>query len=126
MNIINEKKNFIFILFYIFSITSQKPYKNIKTKFKCKLDKTKSLPIPASNILPYPKNLKNRRNLDSDGFKDFNIYLDLENFNHEADNYGINDNKKQILIKGMQKAVNILKSLLKVKAFIFVYREVSN
>ena len=115
MKLFNWKKILIFFLFYLCSVTCNKLHKKLKRAFRCKPDETKPIPIPETNILPYPKNIKNKRNLDADGFKDFNIYLDLENFNNETQFYEIDPNVKQIYIQGMQKAVNTLKSLLKVK-----------
>ena len=89
--------------------------KYTKTNFKCNADKIESKPIPANIILPKPKNLNKKRILDADGFKDFNIYLDLLNFEEESNTYGISPEKKHIFIEGMKKAIETLKTLLRVK-----------
>jgi hypothetical protein len=50
-------------------------------------------------------------NVDQNGYKDFNIFLDLCNFEEEIIKYNLQDNK-ELFIQGMRKAVNTLKSLL--------------
>ena len=115
MKVFNGKK-LIFFLFLISLIICEKNQRKRKPVFKCSPDTKKPIPIPAQNILPIDKkSLKNKRTLDSDGFKEFNIFLDLENFNYEAAQYNINENTKQIFINGMNKAVQTIKSLLRVK-----------
>ena len=106
----------ILIYFEIFSIViCENIGRKEKIKFKCNADKIESKPIPAKNFLPKPKNLKEKRKLDGDGFKDFNIYLDLLNFEEESTTYSISNNVKQMFIQGMNKAVDTLKTLLRVK-----------
>ena len=95
-------------------INCENSQKEEKIKYKCNSDIIEPKPIYATNYLPYPKNLKYKRALDGNTFKDFNIYLDLYNFNHEAAKYNIYNNIKQILIQGMTKAVETIKALLKV------------
>ena len=51
---------------------------------------------------------------DNDTFKDFNIYLDLLNFENEIKEYNLED-KREFFINGMNKAIETIKSLLKVK-----------
>lgn len=112
---ITGKKIFIYVLFYLIFAICCTIKKDKKIKFKCNSDKIESKPMPAKNSFPIPKNVKFKRVLDSNGFKDFNIYLDLVNFEHEAGVYDISVEVKEIFIKGMQKAVETLKSLLRVK-----------
>ena len=115
MKVVNGIKLIIF-LFLISLIICEKNQRKHKPVFKCSPDTKKPILISSQNILPIDKKtLKNKRTLDSDGFKEFNIFLDLENFNHEAEQYNINENTKQIFINGMNKAVQTIKSLLRVK-----------
>ena len=60
------------------------------------------------------ENTNDIRVIDLDGFKDFDIYLDLYNFNEEINQYGL-DNKKEFFINGMKKTKSTLQTLLKVK-----------
>ena len=48
---------------------------------------------------------------DSDGFKDFKIYLDLENVKYEIKQLHL-EAHEQFFINSMQKAVSVLQSLL--------------
>ena len=112
----NGIKLLIYFLFYFSVINCNKFHKKEKKKYRCNSDKLEPKPIGAKNSIPISKNIKDKRHLDSDGYKDFNIYLDLENFNYEADLYNIDNNRKQIFKQGMQKAVDTIKALLRVKA----------
>ena len=112
---LNEKKILIYFLFCLSFVICSKLNKKTKHLFRCNPDKIEPMPIPLKYAKPLPKNLKDKRALDGDGFKDFKIYLDLENFNHEADEYKIDDNRKNIFIQGMQNAVATLEKLLRVK-----------
>ena len=52
--------------------------------------------------------------VDTDGFKEFNIYLDLENIKYDIERFGLTA-YKEFFISSMEKAVSALKTLLKVK-----------
>jgi len=83
--------------------------------FRCGLDVFKPIEVSKENIIPiYPQSKRILDNIDKDGFKDFNIYLDLCNFEEEVINFNLKD-KKELFVQGMTKAVNTLKSLLRVK-----------
>ena len=112
---LTDKKILFYFLFFIILVKCSKHNEKQKMKFKCNADKIESNPNPATKSLPSPKNLRNKRTLNGDDFKDFNIYLDLVNFNNEAELYGITNEVKEMLVEGMTKAVNTLKTLLKVK-----------
>ena len=58
---------------------------------------------------------------DADGFKDFNIYLDLENVKYEIGQLGLQAHEN-FYINSMQKAVSVLQSLLRVKPLIRDYQ----
>ena len=58
---------------------------------------------------------------DADGFKDFKIYLDLENVKYEISQLGLQAHE-DFYINSMQKAVSVLKSLLRVKPLVKDYQ----
>ena len=106
-----------FSLFFILINCNQFPEK-LKPIFRCNADSIKSTPIIINTTLPMEsKNSNYKRtldNIDKDGFKDFNIYLDLLNFEDEIIKYNLTD-KRELFINGMNKAIKTIKTLLKVK-----------
>ena len=58
---------------------------------------------------------------DEDGFVDFNIELDLLNIINDINRFGLNAHKN-FFISSMQKAVEVLKSILKVKPLKIDYK----
>jgi hypothetical protein len=82
-------------------------------RYKCNFDGFKNQITFSSNII---KNENSNKifALNSDGFKTFNIYLDLYNLDYEATKYNI-QSKKDFFIKGLTKAKTTLEKLLKVK-----------
>ena len=86
--------------------------------YKCGVDQYKINPPIAGKEIPinYKSPLYRRRlqNIDNDGFKNLNIYLDFENLKEEIKSYKLEIHQATI-IKCLQKAANILMSLLKVK-----------
>ena len=112
MKCFNGKKIFFYLFFvYLTLIPCQQTDENTKTIFQCGDDNIEPIRVPDNNIQEISDN---NILLDSDGFKEYKIYLDLENFNHEAEQYGLTD-KLYMFQSGMQSAVRILKTLLKVK-----------
>ena len=57
---------------------------------------------------------------DEEGFKEFNIYLDLENIKNDIVKYGLQEHE-DFFISSMEKTVDVLKSLLKVKPLKYGY-----
>ena len=87
---------FLFSLaFCIQDLEKQRP------KFKCRFDEYKINPQPSTIIIPDEKreNIKNFAS-DNEVFKDFNIYLDLENFYYELEEYDILRHKN-LFLNGM-------------------------
>jgi len=86
--------------------------------YKCGVNEMKMIPKPikASSDIHYNKSEYRRRltQYDKDGFKKFNIYLDLNNFEEEIKKYNLNQ-YEEMFKSGMEKAVNTLTSLLKIK-----------
>ena len=86
--------------------------------YKCGVGQYKIEPPEFGNEIPinYSSPLYKRRlqNLDSDGFKKFNIYLDFENLKEEMKIYNL-EKYQDTIISCMEKAANTLMSLLRVK-----------
>ena len=86
--------------------------------YKCGVGQYKIEPPEFGNEIPinYSNPLYRRRlkDLDSDGFKKFNIYLDFENLKEEMKKYNLQKYQNTI-ISCMEKAANTLMSLLRVK-----------
>ena len=86
--------------------------------YKCGVNKMKIIPKPikATPDIHY-NNTEHRRRLskyDKDGFKQFNIFLDLTHFEDEILKYNLTE-YREMFKSGMEKAVNTLTSLLKIK-----------
>ena len=89
------------------------------TQYRCGVDLHEHIPKPATSIQVEEDNPQLRRrlrNVDSDGFKKFNIYLDLFNIEKELKQYKLED-LRDFFIDSMNKAIETLQALLKVKAY---------
>ena len=107
----------IFIFYYLFSLIFCIKYSEKKrAKFKCKFGKNKISPKPATLVLPNKKkdNMKIFATSNTEKFKDFNIFLDLVNFDEQIQSYH-KTKYRQLFLNGMERAVKTLQSLLKVK-----------
>ena len=91
--------------------------------FKCEHNIEDEMnPLPntiAKNSIKDKENQKRRINdadngVGDDGFKSFNIFLDLENIKQEISDNGLSEHE-EFFTSSMQKAVDVLKALLKVK-----------
>jgi hypothetical protein len=109
-------KIFSFYIFFICLISIIESQDNKIPKFRCNFDSIKKEPIYAS--YSSPKNSSYKRSLeypvDSDGFKKFNIYLDLVNLEEEIKQYNLTK-YRDLFLNGIKNAVNTLETLLKVK-----------
>ena len=115
MQFFKSRKNFIYFLFLFVTISCDKTEDSVGPIYKCGINKSNQIPLPSNNIIPLTGDKeKYKRSLDSNGFKDFNIHLDLLNFYDEVKKYHLED-KRDLFVQGMQKAVKTLQSLLKVK-----------
>jgi hypothetical protein len=107
---------FTFFISIIEIILSQKQNKI----YKCGVGHYKIKPPVPGNEIPinYTSPMYRRKlpNVDSDGFKQFNIYLDFENLKEEIKTYKL-ENHQNTIISCLEKASNTLMSLLKVKPF---------
>ena len=116
------KKTLTFTLFILFIeiIITEKQEKI----FKCGVGHYKmDPPIPGDEIpINYSSPFYRRRlqDIDNDGYKKFNIYLDFENLKEEIKIYKLEKNSDS-LINCLKKAANILMSLLKVKPLSYNY-----
>ena len=110
-----QTKIFTFYIFFIFLISTIESHDNKIPKFRCNFDSIKNEPIFANHSSP--KNFTYKRILDpvdSEGFKKFNIYLDLVNLEEEIKQYNLTK-YRDLFVEGIKKAVNTLQSLLRVK-----------
>ena len=109
-----EKLIFILFTSFIGLIITEEQNK----LYKCGVGKYKIESHTFGNEMPinYTSPLYRSRlqDLDSDGFKKFNIYLDFENLKEEMKIYNLQKHQDTI-INSMKKAANTLMSLLKVK-----------
>ena len=111
----SQTKVFVFLLIYFFAhINSQ-----TVSQYRCGVDLHEHIPKAATSI-PVAEDsplIKRRlRDIDSDGFKKFNIYLDLFNIENEIKKYHL-ENLRDFFIDTMNKAIETLQALLKVKAY---------
>ena len=109
-------KIFLFI-FYILSFINYSFSREKRYFPKCGVYESKFTPIVLKGI-PLNKNSSSiKRGLDSvKNFKDFKIYLDLENLDIEIEQNNLNK-YREIYISSMTKAINTLTKLLKVVPF---------
>ena len=111
----SQTKVFVFLLIYFFAhINSQ-----TVSQYRCGVDLHEHIPKAATSIpVAEDSPLIKRRlgDIDSDGFKKFNIYLDLFNIESEIKKYHL-ENLRDFFIDTMNKAIETLQALLKVKAY---------
>jgi len=106
-------KSYLFI--FIFLTLIKVVFESTKTFFKCGKNNLKIKPQPGKNPIKIDHNSLNfRRKLSSDGFKDFHIYVDFTNIEKEMEIYNLNA-YKNLFISSINKAVDTLQKLLKVK-----------
>ena len=116
----NTYKIFLYI-FYIFSFLNFSISQEKRYFPKCGVYDETFTPIILEGI-PIEKTASSpKRGLDSEKqFKDFNIYLDLENFNIEIEQNNLTQ-YREIYVSSMTKAINTLTKLLKVVPFEYKY-----
>ena len=109
------KKIFFILLFLLCFAKCEQNDPNFKYEFRCGADsdKTFSKFMDATSVNDSNSHYRDRR-LDSDGFKDFHIYLDTYNLEEEMIKYNMT-HYRDFLIDSMTKAIKTLESLLKVK-----------
>ena len=102
----------IFISFFFFLINCEIHSNTIS--YKCGINLDTDEPQELSET-EEQEITNDRRMLNSDDFKEFNIFFDLVNFQKEIDDNGIDQGKKEFFKNGIETAITILKKLLKVK-----------
>ena len=107
----------LFLSLISFCSTNSKKQKDI---YKCGADFL--IDYPKIEIDPKPIDYNSplyRRRLkevDNDGFKKFNIYMDLTNIEKEIEYYNLTKSR-DIIINSINKAIDTLENILKVKSF---------
>ncbi len=114
-------KNFEHLIFIFFALLINITNERDKIMFKCGKNNLKMKPKKSENRIPINRKDPNyKRRLDSDGFKDFNIYFDFTNIEQEIKQYKLT-NYKNIFVSSINKAIQTIQSLLKVKPLIYAY-----
>ena len=112
------RKNLLFLFLLLLYTTTINSH-NLLGKYKCGSDKSENIPKPAKNIIKVEKKeplfLRHLDELDEDGFKNLTIYLDLINLEEEMEENDFEEEYKFIIINSMEKAKNVLETLIKVK-----------
>ena len=110
----------LILIFFIRKIKSQ----NEKLLYKCGFDKNKIIPniLETKDLIDYNSSLYRRRlgDIDEDGFKKFNIFIDNTNLLIEMEKYNLSK-YKDLLITSIDKAKKTLETLLKVKPIEYAY-----
>ena len=83
-------------------------------KYRCGFDSINFIPITINNTLPTNNKHLNSYKVTYTYFKSFNIYLDLLQFDEEIIKYNL-ESKKTLFTNALNKAVNTLTKLLRVK-----------
>ena len=105
-----------YLLFLPFLINCLENLKDMP-QFRCGSDKLQMPSKPIGEHFSTNKTNSNYRhvfNAKVEEFKEFNIYLDLQNFNYEIETYNLTS-KKDFFLQCLNKAINTLKTLLKVR-----------
>ena len=106
-----DTKILTFIFLYIILISLIQTKENIYSTFKCNIDSFEEEPLLAKKA--QIKNTNSKQNSENE-FKNLNIYLDLSNFEEEIKLYNLSS-QREFFITGLNKAINTLQFLLKVK-----------
>ena len=107
-------KAFIFSLIFFSAAFCNKSSDKGYTTYKCGYIDKEPKGMSLKNVAPLKSETKNKRALNSNDFHDFNIFLDLKNFDDEIKKYNLED-VRELLVNGMQKAKKTLESLLQIK-----------
>ena len=107
-------KSFVNIILQLFLIKNCFSLERPKF-YRCGFDDEKVEPITLKGYKPVNKSSNAyKRRLDPDGFKDFNIYLDVKNVENDIKLNNL-DSYHDLFINSMKKAVETIQALLKVK-----------
>ena len=86
--------------------------------YKCGRNNLKIKPRVLKKRIPIKKRrsyYKRKLDIDTDGFKNFSIHLDLTNIEKDIERYNLNE-YKNLFISSFSKVINTLQTLLKEKA----------
>ena len=103
-----EIKIFAFLIFTFQAMNNQEN----PILYRCGVDDYNIKPIPLTYSLPKDED---RRKLNLEEFKDFHIYLYLINIKNDIIKYNL-EQYEDLFIDSLNKAVETLESLLKVKS----------
>ena len=116
----NKRKFISYITFLCFLFNVINSHKD-KYNYRCGATDLKIKPKTLGNKIPIDQNSTlYKRRLDSNGFKNLNIYFDLTNFLKELEMYNLN-RYKNLFLSSFNKAIKTLESLFKVKPLKYKY-----
>ena len=108
------KGNILHILIFL-SFLIEYCFQKEKFFFKCGKNNLTTKPIKSKHRVPKDStNIKYKRQLDADGFKEFNIYLDLTNIEKGITIYKL-EKYRNMFISTFNKVINTLSKLLRIK-----------
>ena len=110
----SKENKYISLLLVIFAIINNSNSKEKNYFYKCGVYDENIAPIKAVGIPRNEDDPSFNRRLDSDGFKDLKIYIDLENLKSEIKQNNLT-HYQELYINSMNKAVRALEKLLKIK-----------
>ena len=102
------------LLFYLFQALNSQ---DNQIFYRCGVDDDNFEPLPATNFVPIEED---KRKLNDDEFKDFHIYLDLINIKNDIKKFHLEEHE-ELFIDSLNKAVETLQSLLKVRKLKYGY-----
>ena len=109
------------LLCFIFVYCEKEYIPNTNSSFyRCKESNRTPRAIKPENIVPGNNQRHKERSLSFDRFKDFNIHLDLYNFDDEIIKYKL-QSRREMYVKALQKAIQTIQSLLKIKELEYNY-----
>ena len=113
-------KKLLSIFIFLFLLINNTLEKD-KIMYKCGKNDLKIKPQALkSSILLDHNNTVYKRRLDSNGFKDFNIYFDFTNIKEEIKKYNLIQ-YENLFISSINKVINTFRDLLKVKPLKYAY-----
>jgi hypothetical protein len=115
-------KNILNIVFFFITLLICNTSEEEQVIYKCGKNNLKQKPqkIKNSLIINHSNNTLHKRKLDNEGFKDFNIYMDLTNIKQGIKTYNLK-RYENLFLSAFNKVIDTIKKLLKVKPLKYAY-----
>ena len=116
------KNRYIIFIILTFLLTNTSEEEEEQIVYKCGKNNLKIEPQKAKNpiLINHNNNTHSKRKLDNDGFKEFNIYMDLTNIKQGIKTYNLKK-YENLFISAFDKVITTIKKLLKVKPLKYAY-----